>query len=69
MCFPSDVSPTGQGVDHKQVQRELGEVAVQLQDPVMLTAASIRVSWNVSGTYSPAFWGTSVHLGLAKREK
>uniref|UniRef100_A0A669DB88 Roundabout, axon guidance receptor, homolog 3 (Drosophila) n=1 Tax=Oreochromis niloticus TaxID=8128 RepID=A0A669DB88_ORENI len=42
-----DVSPTGQGVDHKQVQRELGEVAVQLQDPVMLTAASIRVSWNV----------------------
>uniref|UniRef100_A0A669C3G6 Roundabout, axon guidance receptor, homolog 3 (Drosophila) n=1 Tax=Oreochromis niloticus TaxID=8128 RepID=A0A669C3G6_ORENI len=38
-----DVSPTGQGVDHKQVQRELGEVAVQLQDPVMLTAASIRV--------------------------
>uniref|UniRef100_A0A3Q0SHN0 Roundabout, axon guidance receptor, homolog 3 (Drosophila) n=1 Tax=Amphilophus citrinellus TaxID=61819 RepID=A0A3Q0SHN0_AMPCI len=42
-----DVSPTGQGVDHKQVQRELGEVAVQLQDPVMLTAASIRVSWTV----------------------
>uniref|UniRef100_A0A674NX41 Roundabout, axon guidance receptor, homolog 3 (Drosophila) n=1 Tax=Takifugu rubripes TaxID=31033 RepID=A0A674NX41_TAKRU len=42
-----DVSPTGQGVDHRQVQRELGEVAVQLQDPVMLTAASIRVSWTV----------------------
>lgn len=42
-----DVSPTGQGVDHRQVQRELGEVAVQLQDPVTLTAASIRVSWTV----------------------
>ncbi|XP_037835047.1 roundabout homolog 3 isoform X2 [Kryptolebias marmoratus] len=42
-----DVSPTGQGVDHRQVQRELGEVVVQLQDPVMLTAASIRVSWTV----------------------
>ncbi|KAM9728215.1 LOW QUALITY PROTEIN: roundabout homolog 3 [Menidia menidia] len=42
-----DVSPTGQGIDHRQVQRELGEVAVQLQDPVAMTAASIRVSWTV----------------------
>uniref|UniRef100_A0A3B3WIU3 Roundabout, axon guidance receptor, homolog 3 (Drosophila) n=1 Tax=Poecilia mexicana TaxID=48701 RepID=A0A3B3WIU3_9TELE len=42
-----DVSPTGQGVDHRQVQRELGEVAVQLQDPVMLATTSIRVSWTV----------------------
>ncbi|KAF3841517.1 hypothetical protein F7725_007379, partial [Dissostichus mawsoni] len=40
-----DVSPTGQGVDHRQVQRELGEVAVQLQEPVTLTTSSIRVSW------------------------
>ncbi|XP_029030037.1 roundabout homolog 3 isoform X2 [Betta splendens] len=42
-----DVSPTGQGVDHRQLQRELGEVAVQLQEPVMLTPASIRISWTV----------------------
>uniref|UniRef100_A0A8C4GHL1 Roundabout, axon guidance receptor, homolog 3 (Drosophila) n=1 Tax=Dicentrarchus labrax TaxID=13489 RepID=A0A8C4GHL1_DICLA len=42
-----DVSPTGQGVDHRQVQRELGEVAVQLQDPITPTTASIRVSWTV----------------------
>ncbi|XP_061596225.1 roundabout homolog 3 isoform X1 [Cololabis saira] len=42
-----DVNPTGQGVDHRQVQRDLGEVAVQLQDPVKLTASSIRVSWTV----------------------
>ncbi|XP_075876111.1 roundabout homolog 3 isoform X2 [Nelusetta ayraudi] len=42
-----DVSPTGQGVDHRQVQRELGEVAVQLHDPLTLTATSIRVSWTV----------------------
>lgn len=48
--FLSDVSPTGQGVDHRQVQRELGEVAVQLQEPVTLTPASIRVSWTVSGS-------------------
>lgn len=46
--FFSDVSPTGQGVDHRQVQRELGEVAVQLHDPLTLTATSIRVSWTVS---------------------
>ncbi|XP_039633634.1 roundabout homolog 3 isoform X5 [Perca fluviatilis] len=42
-----DVSPTGQGVDHRQVQRELGEVAVQLQEPLALTTTSIRVSWTV----------------------
>ncbi|XP_013886716.1 roundabout homolog 3 [Austrofundulus limnaeus] len=42
-----DGSPTGQGVDHRQVQRELGEVVVQLQDPVILKAGSIRVSWTV----------------------
>nr|XP_057942480.1 roundabout homolog 3 isoform X2 [Doryrhamphus excisus] len=42
-----DVSPTGQGVDHRQVQRELGEVAVQLQEPVRMTTSSIRVSWTV----------------------
>lgn len=42
-----DVSPTGQGVDHRQVQRELGEVAVQLQEPAMLSTSSVRVSWTV----------------------
>ncbi|KAM8740938.1 roundabout homolog 3 isoform 1-T1 [Acanthopagrus schlegelii] len=42
-----DVNPTGQGVDHRQVQRELGEVAVQLMVPSMLTTASVRVSWTV----------------------
>ncbi|CAL8364369.1 unnamed protein product [Lota lota] len=42
-----DVSPTGQGVDHKQVQRELGEVDVQLKEPVLLTAGAIQISWTV----------------------
>ncbi|GAA6111175.1 roundabout homolog 3 isoform X2 [Tachysurus ichikawai] len=42
-----DVSPTGQGVDHRQVQRELGEVAVELQQPAILTASSIRLTWTV----------------------
>lgn len=43
-----DVSPTGQGVDHRQVQRELGEVAVELQQPVLLSASSVRLTWTVS---------------------
>ncbi|KAG7322354.1 hypothetical protein KOW79_013700 [Hemibagrus wyckioides] len=42
-----DVSPTGQGVDHRQVQRELGEVAVELQQPALLTASSVRLTWTV----------------------
>lgn len=62
----SDVSPTGQGVDHRQVQRELGEVAVQLQDPVMLTAASIRVSWTVRASFEyvirPFYFVLASHL-------
>eukprot|EP00062_Callorhinchus_milii_P011231 gi/632957169/ref/XP_007894326.1/ PREDICTED: roundabout homolog 2-like [Callorhinchus milii] len=42
-----DVSPTGQGVDHRQVQRELGEVDVQLQPPLTLTSSTIQVAWTV----------------------
>lgn len=51
----ADVSPTGQGVDHRQVQRELGEMAVQLHEPTLLTASSIKISWNVStcNTFEP----------------
>ncbi|XP_063291497.1 roundabout homolog 3 isoform X1 [Pelobates fuscus] len=42
-----DVSPTRQGVDHRQVQRELGEVIVQLQKPVILTSSTLQVTWTV----------------------
>ncbi|XP_069470643.1 roundabout homolog 3 isoform X2 [Ambystoma mexicanum] len=42
-----DVSPTRQGVDHRQVQRELGEVMIQLQTPVLLTSTTIQVTWAV----------------------
>ncbi|XP_019345707.2 roundabout homolog 3 isoform X4 [Alligator mississippiensis] len=42
-----DVSPTRQGVDHRQVQRELGEVVVQLQEPIILTSTTIQVTWTV----------------------
>ncbi|XP_036392033.1 roundabout homolog 3 isoform X2 [Megalops cyprinoides] len=42
-----DVSPTGQGVDLRQVQRELGEVAVQLQKSILLTASRVQLHWTV----------------------
>ncbi|XP_029027019.1 roundabout homolog 2 isoform X2 [Betta splendens] len=43
-----DGSPTEQGVDHRQVQRELGEVSVYLQKPVVLSPSSAKVSWTVA---------------------
>ncbi|XP_030007599.1 roundabout homolog 2 isoform X2 [Sphaeramia orbicularis] len=43
-----DGSPTEQGVDHRQVQRELGEVSVYLQKPVVLSPSSARISWSVA---------------------
>ncbi|XP_026186777.1 roundabout homolog 2 isoform X2 [Mastacembelus armatus] len=43
-----DGSPTEQGVDHRQVQRELGEVSVYLQKPVLLSPTSARISWTVA---------------------
>ncbi|XP_042342300.1 roundabout homolog 2 isoform X1 [Plectropomus leopardus] len=43
-----DGSPAEQGVDHRQVQRELGEVSVYLQKPVVLSPTSARISWTVA---------------------
>ncbi|KAG7243172.1 hypothetical protein INR49_016547, partial [Caranx melampygus] len=43
-----DGSPTEQGVDHRQVQRELAEVTVYLQKPVILSPTSARISWTVA---------------------
>ncbi|XP_078416540.1 roundabout homolog 1 isoform X3 [Cetorhinus maximus] len=42
-----DVPPTGQGVDHRQVQRELGEVVVHLHNPIILSSSSIQIHWTV----------------------
>eukprot|EP00075_Anas_platyrhynchos_P021227 XP_027310480.1 roundabout homolog 1 [Anas platyrhynchos] len=43
-----DVPPTSQGVDHKQVQRELGDVVLHLHNPTILSSSSIEVHWTVS---------------------
>ncbi|XP_029433827.1 roundabout homolog 2 isoform X4 [Rhinatrema bivittatum] len=42
-----DISPPAQGVDHKQVQKELGDVIVRLHNPVVLTPTTIQVTWMV----------------------
>lgn len=35
-------------MDHRQVQRELGDVSVYLQKPVILSPTSASLSWTVS---------------------
>ncbi|XP_038201032.1 roundabout homolog 2 [Arvicola amphibius] len=42
-----DISPPAQGVDHRQVQKELGDVIVRLHTPVVLTPTTIQVTWTV----------------------
>ncbi|XP_070827153.1 roundabout homolog 2 isoform X3 [Chaetodon trifascialis] len=42
-----DISPPAQGVDHRHVQKELGEVIVRLHNPVVLSATTIQVTWTV----------------------
>ncbi|XP_072547703.1 roundabout homolog 1 isoform X6 [Salminus brasiliensis] len=42
-----DVPPTSQGVEHGQIQRELGDVVIHLHNPTILSSSSIRVQWTV----------------------
>ncbi|XP_063304655.1 roundabout homolog 2 isoform X4 [Pelobates fuscus] len=42
-----DISPPVQGIDHRQVQKELGDVIVRLHSPVVLTPTTIQVAWTV----------------------
>ncbi|NXW38852.1 ROBO2 protein, partial [Phaetusa simplex] len=42
-----DASPTQQGLDPEEVQRELAQVAVHLQEPVVLPLGAVRLSWTV----------------------
>ncbi|XP_061637143.1 roundabout homolog 2 isoform X6 [Phyllopteryx taeniolatus] len=42
-----DISPPAQGVDHRHVQKELGEVIVRLHNPVVLSPTAIQVTWMV----------------------
>ncbi|KAL2096077.1 hypothetical protein ACEWY4_008225 [Coilia grayii] len=42
-----DISPPSQGVDHRHVQKELGEVIVRLHNPEVLSPTTIQVTWTV----------------------
>uniref|UniRef100_A0A672Y8G6 Roundabout, axon guidance receptor, homolog 1 (Drosophila) n=1 Tax=Sphaeramia orbicularis TaxID=375764 RepID=A0A672Y8G6_9TELE len=42
-----DIPPTSQGVDHRQIQKELGEVVIHLHNPTILSSSSVRVQWTV----------------------
>ncbi|KAM6043177.1 roundabout homolog 3 isoform 3-T3 [Chlamydotis macqueenii] len=42
-----DAAPTQQGLDLERVQRELAQVAVHLQEPVVLPQGTVRLSWTV----------------------
>ncbi|XP_066507846.1 roundabout homolog 2-like isoform X5 [Hoplias malabaricus] len=42
-----DISPAVQGIDHRQVQKELGDVIVTMHNPVVISSTSVRVTWAV----------------------
>ncbi|XP_053095771.1 roundabout homolog 1 isoform X7 [Pangasianodon hypophthalmus] len=42
-----EIPPTSQGVEHGQIQRELGDVVIHLHNPTILSSSSIRLQWTV----------------------
>ncbi|NXY18328.1 ROBO2 protein, partial [Atrichornis clamosus] len=43
----ADTNPMQQGLDPEQVKQELAQVAVHLQEPVVLPLGTVRLSWTV----------------------
>uniref|UniRef100_A0AAV2J6Y8 Fibronectin type-III domain-containing protein n=1 Tax=Knipowitschia caucasica TaxID=637954 RepID=A0AAV2J6Y8_KNICA len=54
-----DIPPTSQGVDHRQIQTELGDVLIHLHNPSILSSSSVRVQWTVE-QQSPYIQGYKV---------
>ncbi|KAM4620724.1 roundabout homolog 1-like [Polymixia lowei] len=54
-----DTPPTVQGVDHHQIQRELGDMVVRLHTPAILSSSAVRVQWMVE-RQSPYIQGYKV---------
>uniref|UniRef100_A0A3B4AJF1 Uncharacterized protein n=1 Tax=Periophthalmus magnuspinnatus TaxID=409849 RepID=A0A3B4AJF1_9GOBI len=42
-----NIPPTSQGVDHRQIQKDLGDVVIHLHNPTILSSSSVRVQWTV----------------------
>lgn len=49
----ADIPPTSQGVDHRQIQTELGDVTIHLHNPTILSSSSVWVQWTVSRNPAP----------------
>ncbi|XP_033955444.1 roundabout homolog 1-like [Pseudochaenichthys georgianus] len=54
-----DSTSTMQGVDHRHIQRELGDVVIHLHTPTVLSSSAVRVQWNVE-QQSPYIQGYKV---------
>lgn len=48
---PTDSTSTMAGVDHRHIQRELGDVVIHLHTPNVLSSSAVRVQWMVRGPY------------------
>ncbi|XP_047463471.1 roundabout homolog 1-like isoform X2 [Mugil cephalus] len=54
-----DSTSTMQGVDHRHIQRELGDVVIRLHTPAVLSSSAVRVQWKVE-QQSPYIQGYKV---------
>ncbi|KAM3602154.1 uncharacterized protein V6R79_025158 [Siganus canaliculatus] len=54
-----DSTSTLQGVDHRHIQRELGDVVIHLNTPTVLSSSAVRVQWTVE-QQSPYIQGYKV---------
>ncbi|TMS14216.1 Roundabout-like protein 1 [Larimichthys crocea] len=55
----ADSTSTMQGVDHRHIQRELGDVVIHLHTPAVLSSSAVRVQWMVE-QQSPYIQGYKV---------
>lgn len=49
---PTESTSTMQGVDHRHIQRELGDVVIHLHTPIVLSSSAVRVQWMVRGPHT-----------------
>uniref|UniRef100_A0A4W6F646 Roundabout, axon guidance receptor, homolog 1 (Drosophila) n=1 Tax=Lates calcarifer TaxID=8187 RepID=A0A4W6F646_LATCA len=54
-----DTTSTMQGVDHRHIQRELGDVVIHLHTPTVLSSSAVRLQWMVE-QQSPYIQGYKV---------
>lgn len=40
------------GVDHRHIQRELGDVVIHLHTPTVLSSSAVRVQWMVRNLHN-----------------